>query len=61
MAQHLNPLALHDGDAVTLAGRPETVTRVRDAGAWVHVNVVGDGGDPYLVRPHDTVPVHNRA
>lgn len=61
MTQHLNPTNLHEGDTVTLAGRTETVTRTRQDGDWVRVNVIGDGGDPYMVRPHDTVPVHDRA
>lgn len=57
----LPPLHLLPGDRVTICGRPETVTRVKDRGAWVHVHVVGGGGDPFLFRPHDAVPVTARA
>lgn len=58
--EHRNPAELRADDVVTLAGRTETVRHVTDKGDWVHVHVMNDGGDPYLVRPHDTVPVHNR-
>lgn len=61
MSLRLAPMALREGDQVTLAGRPETVySAPEEADGWVEVSVVGDYGDPYLVRPHDTVPVHNR-
>ncbi|MFB8442678.1 hypothetical protein ACFC7A_26870 [Streptomyces niveus] len=57
---HRSPADLKAGDVVTLAGRTETVRDVTEEADWVHVYVINDDGDPYLVRPHDTVPVHSR-
>ncbi|MFF8840537.1 hypothetical protein [Streptomyces sp. NPDC015130] len=56
----ISPMNLKSGDHVILAGRPETVTAVQDAGDWMHVSVTGWDDDPYLVRPHDTVEVLHR-
>jgi hypothetical protein len=55
------PLDLRPGDHAIICGRPETVTRVQDAGEWVHVYTVGDDGDAFLFRHHDAVPVTQRA
>ncbi|WP_329126175.1 hypothetical protein [Streptomyces sp. NBC_01353] len=56
----LSPMDLKPGNHVLLASRPEIVTSVQDMGDWVYVSVEGDDGDPFMVRPYDTVPFLTR-
>ncbi|BBG20789.1 hypothetical protein RVR_P2106 (plasmid) [Actinacidiphila reveromycinica] len=56
----VSPKDLREGDLVTIAGNTETVAKVTDQGAWIHVYTISKGGRPYLVRPYERVPLLRR-
>ncbi|MCZ4510465.1 hypothetical protein O3Q52_20175 [Streptomyces sp. ActVer] len=58
MTTHTTASQLKPGDNITLCGRPEIVTRVEDAGTYIHVYVPDDPSDPYLLKPNEIVPIH---
>lgn len=58
MPIHITAAQLKAGDVITLCGRRETVTRVENAGTYIHVYVPDDPNDPYLLKPNEIVPIH---